>query len=75
MRLRRWIASAGGKITSEHYSRFVPMFCPSWIARTMEALEPTVEATPVPRHVGCVVVEIVASSQADQFVTSLKVHA
>ena len=52
-KLRSWFAQAGGKVVEERYGIFVPMFCPDWMARPMKALEPTIEAIPGLRLLGC----------------------
>lgn len=52
-RLRRWVEDAGGKIAEEKFAVFVPIFSPDWLAKTMKALEPAVEATPGLRAIAC----------------------
>ncbi len=59
-RIRRWIEESGGVIVYQRFAGFVPMFCPSVIARTMKALEPIVEALPLLNRLGCAVTIIVA---------------
>ena len=59
-RLRRWIEESGGAVAYQRFAGFVPMFCPSVIARTMKALEPVVEALPFVNKFGCAVTVIVA---------------
>jgi len=34
-------------VACQRFAGFVPMFCPSVIARTMKAMEPVVEALPL----------------------------
>jgi ubiquinone/menaquinone biosynthesis C-methylase UbiE len=58
--LRQWIEESGGTVASQRFAGFVPMFCPSVIARTMKALEPVVEALPLVNKFGCAVTVIVA---------------
>jgi ubiquinone/menaquinone biosynthesis C-methylase UbiE len=58
--MRRWIEESGGVIAYQRFAGFVPMFCPSVIARTMKALEPVVEALPFVNAFGCAVAVIVA---------------
>jgi ubiquinone/menaquinone biosynthesis C-methylase UbiE len=52
-RLRGWVEDAGGKVANEKFAVFVPIFSPDWLAKTMKALEPAVEATPGLRAIGC----------------------
>ena len=54
--LRRWVEQAGGRVTSQHFGGFVPMFCPDPLARAMKFLEPAVEATPLRALLAAVVV-------------------
>jgi ubiquinone/menaquinone biosynthesis C-methylase UbiE len=63
-RLRQWIEESGGVIACQRFAGFVPMFCPSVIARTMKALEPLVEAVPLVNKLGCAVIVIVAQRRA-----------
>jgi ubiquinone/menaquinone biosynthesis C-methylase UbiE len=58
--IRRWVEESRGVITYQQFAGFVPMFCPSVIARTMKALEPVVEALPFVKRIGCAVTVIVA---------------
>ena len=58
--MRRWIEESGGVVAYQQFAGFVPMFCPSVIARTMKALEPVIEAFPVVKKFGCAVTVIVA---------------
>jgi SAM-dependent methyltransferase len=58
--LRQWIEESGGVIAYQRFAGFVPMFCPSVIARTMKAVEPVVEALPLVNKFGCAVTVIVA---------------
>jgi hypothetical protein len=58
--MRRWIEESGGVMAYQGFAGFVPMFCPSVIARTMKALEPVVEALPFVNKFGCAVTVIVA---------------
>src|SRR5262249_9116019 len=59
-RLRRWIEESGGAIAYQRFAGFVPIFCPSVIARIMKALEPVVEGIPIVNWLGCAVTVIVA---------------
>ena len=59
-RLRRWIEESGGAVAYQRFAGFVPIFCPSVIARTMKALEPFVETLPLVNRLGCAVTVIVA---------------
>ena len=59
--IARWIEHAGGEIQWRRFAGFVPMFCPDWLARTMKALEPFIEATPGLRALGCAVFVAVAT--------------
>ena len=52
-RLRGWVEAAGGRVADEKFAIFVPIFSPDWLAKSMRALEPLVEATPGLRAVGC----------------------
>jgi len=52
-RLRGWVESAGGKVAQEKFAVFVPIFSPDWLAKTMKALAPAVEATPGLRAIAC----------------------
>ena len=52
-RLRGWVEDAGGNVADEKFAVFVPIFSPDWLAKTMKALEPAVEATPGLRAIGC----------------------
>ena len=58
--LRQWIEESGGVIAYQRFAGFVPIFCPSVIARIMKALEPVVEGLPVVNKFGCAVTVIVA---------------
>ena len=58
--MRRWIEESGGVIAYQRFAGFVPMFCPSVIARTMKVLEPVVEALPLVSKFACAVTVIVA---------------
>ncbi len=58
--LRRWIEESGGLIAYQRFAGFVPMFCPSVVARTMKTMEPIVEALPLVKEFGCAVTVIVA---------------
>ena len=58
--MRRWIEESGGAVAYQRFAGFVPLFCPSVIARTMKALEPVVEAFPFVNRLGCAVTVIVA---------------
>jgi SAM-dependent methyltransferase len=62
--LRRWIQEGGGVITYQRFAGFVPMFCPSVVARAMKAIEPLVEALPLMNRLGCAVTVIVARRTA-----------
>jgi ubiquinone/menaquinone biosynthesis C-methylase UbiE len=59
-RLRRWIEESGGVIAYQRFAGFVPIFCPSVVARIMKGLEPIVEALPLVNRLGCAVTVIVA---------------
>jgi len=59
-RLVDWIEKAGGRLESQKFAGFVPMFCPDWLAKTMKAVEPLLEHTPGLRVLGCAVVVLVA---------------
>jgi len=59
-RLRRWIEESGGAIAYQRFAGFVPIFCPSVIARIMKALEPVVEGIPIVNWLGCAVTVILA---------------
>ena len=52
-RLRGWVEEVGGQVAGEKFAVFVPIFSPDWLAKTMKALEPAVEATPGLRAIGC----------------------
>jgi SAM-dependent methyltransferase len=58
--LRRWIEERGGVIIYQRFAGFVPMFCPSVVARAMKTIEPLVEALPFLNTLGCAVTVIVA---------------
>jgi hypothetical protein len=58
--MRYWIEEGGGVIVYQRFAGFVPMFCPSVIARTMKTLEPVVELLPFVNQFGCAVTVIVA---------------
>ena len=60
LQLVRWVKEAGGKPISQRFAGFVPMFCPDWLARTMKAVEPAVERTPLLNMCGCAVFVLVA---------------
>jgi SAM-dependent methyltransferase len=62
--LRRWIEESGGVIAYQRFAGFVPMFCPSLVARAMKAVEPFVEALPLLNTLGCAVTVIVARRSA-----------
>ncbi len=51
--LDRWIALLGGVIISRQWVGLVPMFCPDWLARTLKAIEPTIERLPGVNRVCC----------------------
>jgi hypothetical protein len=53
--MRHWIEESGGVIAYQRFAGFVPMFCPSVIARTMKVLEPVVKALPLVNQFGCAV--------------------
>jgi len=52
-RLRGWVENAGGRIAEEKFALFVPIFSPEWLAKTMKAIEPALEAIPGLRALGC----------------------
>ncbi len=58
--LTKWIWQCGGELQSRTYAGFVPMFCPDWLAKTMKAVEPALEALPGMRALACAVVVLVA---------------
>ena len=60
-RLRGWVEAAGGHVVAEKFAIFVPIFSPDWLAKTMKAVEPLVEATPGLRAAGCSVYVLRAS--------------
>lgn len=59
--LDREVANMGGRVLWRKWAGFVPMFCPDWMARTMKAIEPLIEALPVIKHLGCAVYTFSAS--------------
>jgi hypothetical protein len=58
--MRHWIEESGGMVACQRFAGFVPMFCPSVIARTMKALEPVVEDLPLVNKFGCAVTVIIS---------------
>ena len=52
-RLRGWVEAAGARVVGEKFAIFVPIFSPEWLAKSMAAVEPLVEATPGLRALGC----------------------
>jgi ubiquinone/menaquinone biosynthesis C-methylase UbiE len=53
--LDKWFATAGGKKTHAFYCGLVPFFCPNWLARCLNFIEPLVENIPFIRNIGCAV--------------------
>lgn len=58
--LVQWIRQAGGIVIANRFAGFVPMFCPDWLARLANTVEPLVESTPVLNTLGCAVYVLVA---------------
>ena len=56
---QKWIRETGGEIYKK-YAGFVPMFCPTWIAKLMKCIEPLIERIPFLRELTCSVVVLVA---------------
>jgi SAM-dependent methyltransferase len=59
-RIVRWVEAVGGEVQLRRFAGFVPMFCPDWLARSMKAVEPLLEATPGLRALGCSVFILLA---------------
>ena len=59
--LNRWIREAGGKVTSQIFAGFVPIFCPDWLAISLKKMEPIIEALPLISALGCAVNVVVAN--------------
>jgi SAM-dependent methyltransferase len=59
--LDKEIQKLGGQVLRRKWAGFVPMFCPDWMAKTMKAIEPVIEAVPVLKHLGCAVYVFSAS--------------
>lgn len=57
--IKRWIEKAGGRVTRCRFAGFVPMFCPTWLARVTKAIEPLVETVPLLNSLGCTVFVVV----------------
>ena len=58
--LDKWVESFGGYVSKRTWVGFVPMFCPAWMARSMKAMEPVVERTPLINRIACAVYSFVA---------------
>jgi SAM-dependent methyltransferase len=54
-RLKRWVESAGGRVTRGRLGVAVPMFCPDWLARIFKFIEPPVEKIPLVNRMLCAV--------------------
>ena len=59
----RWVERAGGRAVRSRFAGFVPMFSPDWIAKSMKAVEPLIEALPGIRTLACAVFIIVGKRQ------------
>lgn len=51
--LDKWFRRAGGDLARFSYIGLVPMFCPSFLAKVLKAVEPLVEKIPLVRHLCC----------------------
>jgi SAM-dependent methyltransferase len=51
--LNKWFRQAGADLELFSYIGFVPMFCSSFLAKTLKTIEPFIEAIPLIRHVCC----------------------
>jgi len=51
--LNKWFRHAGADLELFSYIGFVPMFCPSFLAKTLKTIEPFIEAIPLIRHLCC----------------------
>lgn len=52
-KLDQWFRNNGGDITKSMYVGFVPMFCPDFLAKILNFLEPYLEKTPLIRNFSC----------------------
>lgn len=57
----RWIMSSGGTVSWRKWGGFVPMFCPTGIAKWMKRIEPLLESLPVLRQATCAVYVVVGT--------------
>lgn len=51
--LKRWVKDAGGHVVTGRFVGFVPFFCPRWLARILNFLEPIIERLPLIRAFSC----------------------
>jgi ubiquinone/menaquinone biosynthesis C-methylase UbiE len=52
-RIDRWAGRLGARVIHRAWVCLVPVFCPDWLARSLHAVEPVAEATPVARRLAC----------------------
>lgn len=52
-KLNKWFKNNGGIITESMYVGFVPLFCPDFLAKILNCLEPCLEKTPLLRTFSC----------------------
>lgn len=62
----RWLMDAGARIRSRSYMLIVPFFSPDWLAKSLAALEPFIERTPLLRTLACSFHVIVAEMPQDR---------
>ncbi len=63
-RLDYWVGRLGGKVTHRAFVCIVPYFCPDWLARSMNRIEPIVESIPLCNRLGCSTYIMVATRPA-----------
>lgn len=51
--IRKWIALAGMSTENVEHINLVPMFCPDWMAKFCNFLQPVVERIPLLREIAC----------------------
>ncbi|MBF0624683.1 MAG: class I SAM-dependent methyltransferase [Magnetococcales bacterium] len=51
--VRGWLQRAGGRVVRIEYFGLVPYFCPDWLARSGQRLEPRVESWPALARFAC----------------------
>ncbi len=62
--IRRWVTDAGGRVVSQRFAGFVPVFAPNGIARVMKLIEPVLERVPGARAIGCAVTLVVGERRS-----------